>query len=130
MRMMYHIANCVAAAITSKNKGVFMSSLTDLVFINVLPSFLPHSFQTTLPQFEKVLQRPQQLLLHLSATLQHTHTHSVQWASQKCVMYSPRLDEAHGRTFIPTSVHFFFSPSAIYTVEKVNCLKHRRCYFS
>lgn len=31
--------DCVAAAVTSKNKGVFMSSLTDLVFINVLPPF-------------------------------------------------------------------------------------------
>lgn len=40
--MMYHVADCVAAAIASKNKGVFMSSLTDLVFINVLPPFLPH----------------------------------------------------------------------------------------
>lgn len=41
--MMYHVADCVAAAITSKNKGLFMSRLTDLVFINVLapPAYPP-----------------------------------------------------------------------------------------
>lgn len=43
--MMYRIANCVVAAIASKNKGVFMSSLTDLAFINVLPPSLPHYHQ-------------------------------------------------------------------------------------
>lgn len=48
-------------------------------------------------------------------------------ASLKCAMYSPRLDEAHRQTFIPT---WLPPPRAIYTVEKVNCLKHQRCYFS
>lgn len=49
--VMYHVPDCVAAAVTSKNKGVFMSSLTDLVFINVLPPFLSItiSFHTSTP---------------------------------------------------------------------------------
>lgn len=41
--VMYHMAHSAAAAISCKNKGVFMSSLTDSVFINVLPRALPRS---------------------------------------------------------------------------------------
>lgn len=39
--VMYHMAHSAAAAIPCKNKGMFMSSLADLVFINVLPHSLP-----------------------------------------------------------------------------------------
>lgn len=38
---MYHIADCVAAGVTSKNeKGCLCQALTDIVFINGLPAFL------------------------------------------------------------------------------------------
>lgn len=67
-----------------------------------------------------------------------TCTHTVQGscptpvsagASLKRAMYSPRVDETRRHTFILTWVPLS-PPQAIYTVEKVNCLKHQQCYFS
>lgn len=122
--MMYHVADCVAAAIASKNKGVFMSSLTDLVFINVLPPFLPItiSFHTSLP-FPHYINSKRCFGDHAGffciylppSTHIHTHIHTVQGscptpvsagASLKCAMYSPRVDEAHIRSHLTSS----FSP--------------------
>lgn len=152
--VMYHVPDCVAAAVTSKNKGVFMSSLTDLVFINVLPPFLPItiSFHTSTPPSPHYISSKRRFgdhtdffcICHKPFNI-HTHTHArthaqtvqgscmipdLAGASLKCAMYSPRLDEAHRQTFIPTWLPLSFPPRAIYTVEKVNCLKHQRCYFS
>lgn len=99
---MYHVADCVAAAITSKNKGVFMSSLTDLVFINVLPPFfLPHYHQpphiTPLPP---IILTPNGALettpisftfvSHPSTTHMHTHIARLRWGlPETCHVFSP-----------------------------------------
>lgn len=58
-----------------------MSSLADLVFINVLPPFLPryHPYITLHPplyQLQTVIWRPHWFLLHSSA-YRHTHTHTL-----------------------------------------------------
>ncbi len=143
---MYHVADGVAAAVTSKNKGVFMSSLTDLVFINVLPPFLPHNHQPPhiTPLFPHYINSTRCFRDHTDflwsrlppfCTHTHTHTHCAGFlpdsagASLKRAMYSPGVDEAHRQTFIPTRVPLP-PPRTIFTVEKVNCLKHQRCYFS
>lgn len=135
--LMYRIANCLAAAVTSKNKGVFMSSLTDLAFINVLPPFLSHhhqlSYVTQLLPIILTQEGALETTLISFTFVSHpsTHTHAQRGASLRRLMYSPREDEAHRQAFIPTWVLFFFcSPWAIYTLEKVNCLKHQQCYFS
>lgn len=85
--VMYHVPDCVAAAVTSKNKGVFMSSLTDLVFINVLPPFLPItiSFHTSTPPLHPIILAPNGALettlisfafVTNPSTYTHTRTHA------------------------------------------------------
>lgn len=56
-----------------------------------------------------------------------THTQCTVGLSEMCHLFSPTGWST--RTDVHSHSSFFSSPWAIYTVEKVNCLKHQRCNF-
>lgn len=143
--VLYRVADCSCCRHNRRTKGLFMSSLTDLVFINVsLPRLLPPLLCTQpyspppppapppviLPPHTSVEGHTDFFCICLPPFNTHTHTHT--HVSAGALLKRAREDEEHRQTDLHSCSCFSSSLRAVYTVGKKGSLrrKHQRCCFS